>query len=110
MLAYNVAVIFLKTALQIVGCVFIQELPASMCWPVQLFAIGCVRKFGNVEDFIVEQKGSEHCTVPREYIGLVWDGLCFGFLLVQRRIFHSYNFFHMIDEAKATTILASRGT
>nr|CAH7742356.1 unnamed protein product [Callosobruchus chinensis] len=54
-------------------------------------------------------KFSEYCTVPREFIGIAWDGLCFGLLIMQRRIFHSYNFFHIVDECKATTILASRG-
>lgn len=112
LLGYNVGVIFLKTILQLVGCIFIQDqnLPQSACWPVQLFAIGCVRKFGDYEQFVnVKNSDPDSCDVPREYIGLVWDGLCFGFLLMQRRIFHSYNFFHMIDETKATTILASRG-
>lgn len=40
---------------------------------------------------------------------MVWDGLCFGFLLIQLRFFKSYYFFHIVDETKAMSILASRG-
>lgn len=48
------------------------------------------------------------CTVPQEDIGLAWDGVCFAFLILQRRLFHSYYFYRVIDESKATTVLASR--
>ncbi|XP_049822868.1 piezo-type mechanosensitive ion channel component isoform X3 [Aethina tumida] len=105
---YNVVSILVKVALQIVGCVYIHTFDNNTCWMVQLFGVGCVRKFGN----FVEMSGiqdPEECKVPREFVGLVWDGICFGFLITQRRIFQSYNFFHMIDEIKAVTILASRG-
>lgn len=107
LLGYNVAVIVIKAFLQLLGCVFIREI-TSNCWMIQLFGVGCVKKFGNV----VLEAGIDdpmECKVPREFIGMVWDGLCFGFLIMQRRIFQSYNFFHMINETKATTILASRG-
>lgn len=48
------------------------------------------------------------CQVPQEDIGLAWDGVCFAFLILQRRLFHSYYFYRVIDESKATTVLASR--
>lgn len=108
LLAYNVSVITIKAGLQILGCLFMEELTDNVCWPVQLFAIGCVNKF-QANSVLVSDNLDPKCDVPREYIGLVWDGLSFAFLIMQRRIFHSYNFFHMIDEAKASTILASRG-
>ncbi|CAH0558079.1 unnamed protein product [Brassicogethes aeneus] len=104
---YNVVCIAVKVALQVVGCVFIQEMSGA-CWAIQLFGIGCVKKFGNIAQESGFKDPSE-CEVPREFVGLVWDGICFGFLILQRRIFHSHNFFHMVDEIKATTILASRG-
>ncbi|XP_044268088.1 piezo-type mechanosensitive ion channel component-like isoform X7 [Tribolium madens] len=107
-LGYNVFVILCKTALQIVGCIFIQDIPNYACWLIQLFGIGCVKKFGD----IAVQAGltdENDCKVPREYVGLVWDGLCFGFMIMQRRIFTSYNFFHLVNEIKAGSILASRG-
>nr|CAH7742364.1 unnamed protein product [Callosobruchus chinensis] len=115
LLGYNVSVIFIKTAFQILGCIFIHDIPTNCCWLVQLLGIGCVRKFGAnlVEPPVVQGAvppgQTEYCTVPREFIGIAWDGLCFGLLIMQRRIFHSYNFFHIVDECKATTILASRG-
>lgn len=40
---------------------------------------------------------------------MVWDGLCFCFLLLQKRLFKSYYFFHIVDETKAMSVLASRG-
>lgn len=108
-MGYNVAVILTKSVLHIIGCVFLPELPSYMCWFVQILGIGCIRKFGSNMESLYDDDSKEECKVPREYVGLVWDGLCFAFLIMQRRIFQSYNFFHMIDETKATTILASRG-
>lgn len=108
-MAYNVTVILAKSVLHIIGCVFLAELPVYMCWFVQIFGIGCIRKFDQYFDDLYGTETKEECQVPRQYVGLVWDGLCFVFLIIQRRMFQSYNFFHMIDETKATTILASRG-
>lgn len=101
-------VIMIKSILQLFGCVFIEDIKIHACWLVQLLGIGCIKKFGDV----VTRAGiidPAECTVPREYIGLAWDGVCFGFMIFQRRIFQSYNFFHMVDDTKASTILASRG-
>lgn len=50
----------------------------------------------------------EKCTVLKEDVGLVWDCVCFAFLILQLRIFQSYYFCHIINESKASTILASR--
>lgn len=101
-------VIMIKTLSQFVGCVFITEIQTHACWLVQLLGIGCIKKFGNValQAGIIDPN---ECTVPRQYIGLAWDGVCFGFLLFQRRIFMSYCFLHMVDDCKASAILASRG-
>lgn len=49
------------------------------------------------------------CSVPFEDSGLLWDGVCFAFLILQRRMFSSHYFCHVINEAKASLILASRG-
>jgi len=48
------------------------------------------------------------CNVPEEDIGLVWDGVCFGFLIMMRRFFTSYYFIHHVNENKAMKVLASR--
>ncbi|KAK7084128.1 hypothetical protein SK128_022454 [Halocaridina rubra] len=52
---------------------------------------------------------ADYCTVPKSEAGLMWDGICFGFLLMQRRLFSSFYFQHLVTEMKAQTILASRG-
>ncbi|XP_063891360.1 piezo-type mechanosensitive ion channel component isoform X3 [Helicoverpa armigera] len=109
---YNVSVVVVKTLLQIPGCMFSTVMQEHACWLVQLLGIGCVDKFagGNIARFIKMQYTKEAaCSVPQEDIGLAWDGVCFAFLILQRRLFHSYYFYRVIDESKATTVLASRG-
>lgn len=77
------------------------------CPFIQLFGIICVRKFKSpITDLIPEKLD---CDVPEEDIGMIWDGLCFTFLLFQKRLFKSYYFFHIVNETKAMSILASRG-
>ncbi|XP_048520923.1 piezo-type mechanosensitive ion channel component isoform X7 [Dendroctonus ponderosae] len=107
LLGYNVGVILVKAGLQLIGCVFLNAYTGDCHW-LMLFGIGCVRKFGNIED-IANLPNTGHCKVPREYLGLFWDAVCFGLLITQKRLFQSYNFFHLINDTKATTILASRG-
>ncbi|XP_050551095.1 piezo-type mechanosensitive ion channel component isoform X5 [Spodoptera frugiperda] len=109
---YNVSVVVVKTLLQIPGCIFSSVMQEHACWLVQLLGIGCVDKFagGNIARFLKMQYVKEAaCSVPQEDIGLAWDGVCFAFLILQRRLFHSYYFYRVIDESKATTVLASRG-
>ncbi|XP_012270066.1 piezo-type mechanosensitive ion channel component [Orussus abietinus] len=107
LIGYNVTVILLKSLLQGVGCVLIKELEVSACWLVQLLGIACLKKFkSSATDLGIEES---QCTVPHEDIGMVWDGLCFAFLLMQKRLFKSYYFYHIVDETKAMSILASRG-
>ena len=79
---------------------------SSACWLIQLVGIACLKKFRSSTDDLIS---SAECEVPREDIGMVWDGLCFGFLLMQKRLFKSYYFFHIVDETKAMSVLASRG-
>ncbi|XP_020278165.1 piezo-type mechanosensitive ion channel component isoform X3 [Pseudomyrmex gracilis] len=104
LIGYNVIVIFSKALLQGVGCVLIKEVETSACWVVQLLGIACLKKFKS--DIILDPT---KCIVPSDDIGMVWDGLCFSFLLLQKRLFKSYYFFHIVDETKAMSILASRG-
>ncbi|CAN8016084.1 unnamed protein product, partial [Ixodes persulcatus] len=48
------------------------------------------------------------CRVPLDEAGLLWDGICLTFLLVQKRLFTSYYFHHLIIEILAQQQLASR--
>ncbi|XP_034951283.1 piezo-type mechanosensitive ion channel component isoform X2 [Chelonus insularis] len=105
LIGYNVSVIFCKTILQGLGCVYIEELEAKACWLIQLLGVACLKKVDNS----ILNYGPNHCEVSREDIGMVWDGICFAFLIIQKRLFKSYYFFHIVDETKAMSILASRG-
>ncbi|XP_052758554.1 piezo-type mechanosensitive ion channel component [Galleria mellonella] len=112
LLRYNISVVVVKALLQIPGCIFSTVMQNHACWLVQLLGIGCVDKFagGNIARFLKMDYNKEAtCSVPQEDIGLAWDGVCFAFLILQRRLFHSYYFYRVIDESKATTVLASRG-
>lgn len=73
---------------------------------MQLLGIACLKKFKSSSEIVLDPT---KCTVTSEDIGMVWDGLCFAFLLIQKRLFKSYYFFHIVDETKAMSILASRG-
>jgi hypothetical protein len=42
-------------------------------------------------------------------VGLIWDVFCFIVLLIQRRIYMSYFFQHVVNEYKAQSTLAARG-
>ena len=69
--------------------------------------IACLKKFE--ENTELKSNFTSVCEVNREDVGVVWDALCFTFLLIQKRLFRSYYFFHIVDETKAMNILASRG-
>ncbi|GAB6019982.1 hypothetical protein CHUAL_002736 [Chamberlinius hualienensis] len=105
LLAYNIFVIFIKTILQMVGCVYIKSMLQNFCWAIQLFGIACIKKFDS--NYTVTKLGD--CTVPEDEAGLLWDGICLGFMLMQRRLFCSYYFHHLVTEMHAQTKLASRG-
>ncbi|KAG8263218.1 hypothetical protein J6590_038107 [Homalodisca vitripennis] len=104
LIRYSVTVILIKAMLQILGCIFLREMQDHACWAVQLFGIACIKKFGSIQNSL----DPNECTVPASDVGLAWDGFCFGFLILQRRLFNSYYFLHIVDEAKAMAILASR--
>jgi piezo-type mechanosensitive ion channel component 1/2 len=107
LLSYNVAVIGLKAVTQMLGCLVAAQLQAHACWFVQLLSVTCLSKFGT-EGQRAAGPDTGECTVSADQTGLVWDGVCFVFLLIQRRLFSSYYFARIVDEAKAQTILASR--
>ncbi|XP_076372668.1 piezo-type mechanosensitive ion channel component-like isoform X2 [Tachypleus tridentatus] len=110
LLAYNVVVILLKAILQVVGCVFLAKLYKNFCWVVQLLGVACIKKLAyHPTSDINKQIPEEDCTVPIDEAGLLWDGICFGFLLLQKRIFYSFYFQHLVREIRAQQMLASRG-
>lgn len=101
LIGYIVFVISLKALLQIAGCLYLGPLETDYCWLVQLLGISCIC---NPRSSVL----SESCKMEIEDVGLLWDGISFAFLILQRRIFSSHYFCHIINETKASTILASR--
>nr|CAI5847308.1 unnamed protein product [Callosobruchus analis] len=108
LIAQNVLIIMAKALLQVVGCFYLYMIPMSYCWLIKLLGIGCVRRFETTDYFEKLEKSS--CQLrSNELAGISWDVVIFAFLMLQRRVFMSYNFFLIIDEAKAGHLLSARG-
>uniref|UniRef100_A0A672QS97 Piezo-type mechanosensitive ion channel component 2-like n=1 Tax=Sinocyclocheilus grahami TaxID=75366 RepID=A0A672QS97_SINGR len=102
LIAYNVFVITMKN---ILACGYIKHLVKNSCWLVQLLSLSCtIKEYKALEG--VSVKG---CEVPKDEAGIIWDSICFTFLLLQRRVFMSYYFLHVVADIRAGQILASRG-
>lgn len=71
-----------------------------------MFGITCLCSLNNPAP--ETDTSGDACMVPLEDAGLLWDGVCFMFLMLQRRMFASHYFCYVINEAKASLILASR--
>ncbi|XP_038859228.1 piezo-type mechanosensitive ion channel component 2-like [Salvelinus namaycush] len=97
LIAYNVFVITMKNILSILACGYINVLVVNSCWLIQLLSLACTIK---------EYK---KCDLPKDEAGIIWDSICFAFLLLQRRVFMSYYFLHVVADIRASQILASRG-
>ncbi|XP_045061985.1 LOW QUALITY PROTEIN: piezo-type mechanosensitive ion channel component 2, partial [Coregonus clupeaformis] len=97
LIAYNVFVITMKNILSILACGYINVLVVNNCWLIQLLSLACTIKEYN------------NCILPSDEAGIIWDSICFAFLLLQRRVFMSYYFLHVVADIRASQILASRG-
>lgn len=76
-----------------------------MCgWVVPGVMCVCVCVF-NVPAKAVSDKS---CSLPIEEAGVLWDSICFFFLLLQRRVFLSFYFGHVVAELQASSKQASR--
>ncbi|KAA0718548.1 Piezo-type mechanosensitive ion channel component 2 [Triplophysa tibetana] len=108
LIAYNVFVITMKNVLAILACGYIKSLMENSCWLIQLLSLACTIK--EYEDLPVpETTDKNKCDLPQDEAGIIWDSICFTFLLLQRRVFMSYYFLHVIADIRAGQILASRG-
>ncbi|XP_046898435.1 piezo-type mechanosensitive ion channel component 1 isoform X1 [Hypomesus transpacificus] len=105
LIIYNVAVIVSKNMLSILACVFVVEMQKGFCWVIQLFSLVCTVK-GYYDPKSVSDKT---CTLPVEEAGIIWDSICFLFLLLQRRVFLSFYFLHVTADLQASAQQASRG-
>ncbi|ELV12756.1 Protein PIEZO2 [Tupaia chinensis] len=103
LIAYNVFVITMKNILSIGACGYIGTLVQNSCWLIQAFSLACTVKGYKMPD------DNSPCKLPSGEAGIIWDSICFAFLLLQRRVFMSYYFLHVVADIKASQILASRG-
>uniref|UniRef100_A0A2K6FQ64 Piezo type mechanosensitive ion channel component 2 n=1 Tax=Propithecus coquereli TaxID=379532 RepID=A0A2K6FQ64_PROCO len=103
LIAYNVFVITMKNILSIGACGYIGTLVKNSCWLIQAFSLACTVKGYKMPD------DDSPCKLPSGEAGIIWDSICFAFLLLQRRVFMSYYFLHVVADIKASQILASRG-
>uniref|UniRef100_A0A8C2DDH4 Piezo type mechanosensitive ion channel component 2 n=1 Tax=Cyprinus carpio TaxID=7962 RepID=A0A8C2DDH4_CYPCA len=101
LIAYNVFVITMKNVFAILACGYIKHLVKNSCWLVQLLSLACT-----IKEYKALEEG---CEVPKDEAGIIWDSICFTFLLLQRRVFMSYYFLHVVADIRAGQILASRG-
>uniref|UniRef100_A0A8C3MAM5 Piezo-type mechanosensitive ion channel component n=1 Tax=Geospiza parvula TaxID=87175 RepID=A0A8C3MAM5_GEOPR len=103
LIAYNVFVITMKNILSIGACGYIESLIQKSCWVIQAFSLACTVKGYHIPT------SNPDCKLPSGEAGIIWDSICFAFLLLQRRVFMSYYFLHVVADIKASQILASRG-
>ncbi|KAM9192088.1 piezo-type mechanosensitive ion channel component 1 isoform 2-T2 [Dugong dugon] len=107
LILYNVTVIVSKNMLSLLSCVFVEQMQSSFCWVIQLFSLVCTVK-GYYDPKAMVGKDQD-CVLPVEEAGIIWDSVCFFFLLLQRRVFLSYYFLHVSADLQATALQASRG-
>ncbi|KAJ4936752.1 hypothetical protein JOQ06_001338, partial [Pogonophryne albipinna] len=107
LIAYNIFVITMKNVLSILACGYINSLIKDRCWLIQLFSLACTIKEYNIN--INEANEEYECELPSNEAGIIWDSICFAFLLLQRRVFMSYYFLHVVADIRASQILACRG-
>uniref|UniRef100_A0A3B4TZT6 Piezo type mechanosensitive ion channel component 2 n=1 Tax=Seriola dumerili TaxID=41447 RepID=A0A3B4TZT6_SERDU len=104
LIAYNIFVITMKNILSILACGYINSLIKKKCWLIQLFSLACT-----IKEYNINTTPDDHCELPSNEAGIIWDSICFAFLLLQRRVFMSYYFLHVVADIRASQILASRG-
>uniref|UniRef100_A0A3B4DIP1 Piezo-type mechanosensitive ion channel component n=1 Tax=Pygocentrus nattereri TaxID=42514 RepID=A0A3B4DIP1_PYGNA len=104
LIAYNVFVITMKNVFSILACGYINKLIKNFCWLIQLLSLACtIKEYEDLPGMNLS------CDLPRDEAGIIWDSICFSFLLLQRRVFMSYYFLHVVADIRAGQILASRG-
>ncbi|XP_032592573.1 piezo-type mechanosensitive ion channel component isoform X2 [Drosophila grimshawi] len=113
LLAFNVANILIKTSFQMAGCLFMTPLTTHCCWLVHMLGITCTSNVLKEQLLLSEEAdlhvGPDECPKITHQIVLLWDAICFAFIIFQLRIFKSHYFCHIITDTKANNILASRG-
>nr|XP_020660013.1 piezo-type mechanosensitive ion channel component 2-like [Pogona vitticeps] len=104
LIAYTALVIAMKNLLAIGPCAYLSQLQRNHCWLIQMFGMFCT-----IPGYDVDPAEDEICELPENEAGIIWDAICFTFLLIQRRVFTSYYYLYIVADLKAAEILASRG-
>uniref|UniRef100_A0A8B9JBQ5 Piezo type mechanosensitive ion channel component 2 n=1 Tax=Astyanax mexicanus TaxID=7994 RepID=A0A8B9JBQ5_ASTMX len=102
LIAYNVFVITMKNIFSLLACGYIDSMQKNSCWLIQLLSLACT-----IKEYT--PPNTDRCDLPKDEAGIIWDSICFSFLLLQRRVFMSYYFLHVVADIRAGQILASRG-
>ncbi|XP_076004427.1 piezo-type mechanosensitive ion channel component 2 isoform X1 [Genypterus blacodes] len=106
LIAYNIFVITMKNVLSILACGYIKTMRVKHCWLIQLLSLACtIKEYKND----IDPEDQQRCVLPSDEAGIIWDSICFAFLLLQRRVFMSYYFLHVVADIRASQILACRG-
>lgn len=113
LLAFNVMNIVIKTSIQMAGCLFMTPLTTNCCWLVHMLGITCTSSLIHEQELMPGEDpdlslGPNECPKITHQVVLLWDAICFAFIIFQLRIFKSHYFCHIITDTKANNILASR--
>ncbi|XP_075383802.1 piezo-type mechanosensitive ion channel component 2-like [Tenrec ecaudatus] len=103
LVACSVLAVAGKTLLSVGACVYLDTLLGSHCWLVHTLGMFCT---GRGYQLTVPEDGP--CEAPEQAAGILWDGVCFTFLLMQRRIFLSYYHLYVVADRKAAAASAPR--
>ncbi|ETE71191.1 Piezo-type mechanosensitive ion channel component 2, partial [Ophiophagus hannah] len=87
------------------ACAYLNKLQINYCWLIQTFAMYCT-----IPGYEVDPPNNEICELPKDEAGILWDAVCFTFLLIQRRAFMSHYYLYIVTDLKATDFLASSGS
>lgn len=108
LIAFNVTNIVMRVTLQMIGCLFTDFLNKYCCWLIHVFGVSCATSTFLMSADAEFEEATNSCPAVSVEVSVVWDAMCFAFLIIQYRIFCSYFFLHIINDTKASYLLASR--